>query len=337
MASDTAAGKDFGAEFTQVIVEEGAPDTAVDGLQELFETPVFNADPEAAGAVSGGGSVKIILETSQTDSDAEDRLEAAAKENGKQIGMTFDLKVKMIITSSGGTTKEKRITDTGEMLTVVLPLKDTVPENADITVLREHEGGISYLPELSGSERLSAEKEGFYIQDMRIFLRVHRFSAYSLLYSERTGDGTGDDTEVIDRNVPGTWVSIFDGGWQYRLTDGSYAKNRWCFIGNVWYYFNKDSRMQTGWIREPEDIWYYLDPLTGAMRTGMLTAPDGHRYYFYGNGMMAAGDVYHNGKLLKFNSVRPSVPTYDLSADGSWVKNDYMTELPYGAELEEQA
>ena len=41
------------------------------------------------------------------------------------------------------------------------------------------------------------------------------------------------------------------------MTGGSYAKNRWGQVNGVWYYFDGEGRMLTGW-QYVNHQWYYL-------------------------------------------------------------------------------
>ena len=55
-------------------------------------------------------------------------------------------------------------------------------------------------------------------------------------------------------------------------------------MDGVWYYFDQEGKMATGW-QEIDDSWYYLGT-SGDMQTGWQYI-GGKCYYFYGNGSMA--------------------------------------------------
>ncbi len=136
-------------------------------------------------------------------------------------------------------------------------------------------------------------------------------------------------------NIQGDFVDIPAaagtlGGTRFQLPNGNYLTNQWAYINNTWRYFDSNGYMQLNWLKDKDENWYYLDPGTGVMKTGLLLAPDGHYYYFYSNGVMAVGDVVIDGVLWHFNGTKPNQPTYTLDANGQWIKNS-NTELPYGA------
>lgn len=61
----------------------------------------------------------------------------------------------------------------------------------------------------------------------------------------------------------GTWIQPEDQIWMYEEEE-SFASG-WRQIDGVWYYFDADGIMQTGWIRDEDNqLWYYLDRQTGA-------------------------------------------------------------------------
>lgn len=112
------------------------------------------------------------------------------------------------------------------------------------------------------------------------------------------------------------WIQE-QGRWWYRYPDGSFPKDSWIFVGDVWYLFDKDGWMLTGW-QEKDGNRYFLDE-SGAMRTGWLQTGDG--WYFLNpdpNG--ALGAAYRN-QWLDYNNRR-----YRLDASGKmcegWTEAD---------------
>ena len=52
---------------------------------------------------------------------------------------------------------------------------------------------------------------------------------------------------------------ILDGNrWYYRYPDGTYLKNGWGFIGNIWYLFDANGMMLTGWQMK-NGVYYYMN------------------------------------------------------------------------------
>ena len=80
------------------------------------------------------------------------------------------------------------------------------------------------------------------------------------------------------------WKSNQSGSW-YQRTDSSYPVNQWEQIGGVWYYFNAEGYLYTGWLTTAEGKTYYLQPSNGAMVTGSQTI-DGTGYNFEDSGAL---------------------------------------------------
>lgn len=67
----------------------------------------------------------------------------------------------------------------------------------------------------------------------------------------------------------------------------------WRIIEGDWYYFNTEGAMVTGW-QKSKNIWYYLDPETGIMLTGWQKI-ENIWYYLDGNGRMQTGWLQDKG------------------------------------------
>lgn len=61
----------------------------------------------------------------------------------------------------------------------------------------------------------------------------------------------------------------------------------WCLAGGRWYWAEAGGGLASGW-RLAGGSWYWMDPLTRAMRTGLLQL-GGARYYLTASGAMATG------------------------------------------------
>ena len=104
--------------------------------------------------------------------------------------------------------------------------------------------------------------------------------------------GSDSDREDTDRNVArNAWKTKKVNGvvrWSYYDSDGRRVFNVWkqlLYKGTMfWYHFGTDGYMDTGWFKDVDGNWYYLNPVSdgtrGAMKTGWFTDPqDGHLYY----------------------------------------------------------
>ena len=63
------------------------------------------------------------------------------------------------------------------------------------------------------------------------------------------------------------------------MAAGSYISGTWQETDKGWIHVDVEGVRSTGWIHK-ESGWYYLDPITGIMKTGWLKDVDGQWYYF---------------------------------------------------------
>ena len=120
--------------------------------------------------------------------------------------------------------------------------------------------------------------------------------------------GSGSDREDTDWNVTrNAWETKNVNGvvrWRYYDSDGRRVSNAWkqlLYEGTMfWYHFGADGYMDTGWFKDADGNWYYLNPASdgtqGAMKTGWFTDPqDGHLYYLDPKtGAMVTGNVQND-------------------------------------------
>lgn len=129
----------------------------------------------------------------------------------------------------------------------------------------------------------------------------HRVTAQAVLESsspETPDDSKGDrntgsdsDREDTDRNVArNAWKTKKVNGvvrWSYYDSDGRRVFNVWkqlLYEGTMfWYHFGADGYMDTGWFKDADGNWYYLnqasDGTQGSMKTGWFKDTDGNWYY----------------------------------------------------------
>lgn len=76
------------------------------------------------------------------------------------------------------------------------------------------------------------------------------------------------------------------GNWQYvveKKEEKELVKNCWKKINNDWFHFNSDGLMDTGWYKDKDGKWYYLNKLgegtEGALRTSWYQDTNGNWYY----------------------------------------------------------
>lgn len=129
----------------------------------------------------------------------------------------------------------------------------------------------------------------------------HRVTAQAVLESsspETPDDSKGDrntgsdsDREDTDRNVTrNAWKTKKVNGvvrWRYYDSDGRRVSNAWkqlLYEGTMfWYHFGADGYMDTGWFKDADGNWYYLNPASdgtqGTMKIGWFKDTDGNWYY----------------------------------------------------------
>ena len=156
-----------------------------------------------------------------------------------------------------------------------------------------------------------------------IYASEYVTSAYQWLDPSQVSDGTGQTTEdevdgsashaTGNTNYPNGsgnakvagWVTDITGTY-FRYPGGAYAKNTWLQLNGIYYRLDEKGRRLTGWFQSPDSgLWYYLDPSTGAMKTGWLY--DGTYWYYLRpdkdgtEGRMTTGWCGINGRLYYFN------------------------------------
>lgn len=95
--------------------------------------------------------------------------------------------------------------------------------------------------------------------------------------------------------------------WWYRRADGSYTKNGWEKIDGLWYFFDSEGWMKTGWITYKSNRYYLQQKSTkdfkeGQMRTGWVQL-SGIWYWFADDGAAAKSTCKQiSGKWYAFGS-----------------------------------
>ena len=100
-------------------------------------------------------------------------------------------------------------------------------------------------------------------------------------------DSDGDTDWNVTRNA---WETKNVNGvvrWRYYGSDGRCVSNAWKQLPYketmFWYHFGADGYMDTGWFKDADRNWYYLNPVSdgtqGTMKTGWLKDADGNWYY----------------------------------------------------------
>ena len=96
----------------------------------------------------------------------------------------------------------------------------------------------------------------------------------------------GSITYTVSPYVAAGWVDLGNGDWGY-IQDGERVVSKWISVieedpynnnevGEVWYHFGADGKMQRGWISDPEAEWkiYLLDSNGRMMHSDWVNAPE---------------------------------------------------------------
>ena len=100
-------------------------------------------------------------------------------------------------------------------------------------------------------------------------------------------DSDGDTDWNVTRNAWETKNVNSVVRWRYYGSDGRCVSNAWKQLPYketmFWYHFGADGYMDTGWFKDADGNWYYLNPVSdgtqGTMKTGWLKDADGNWYY----------------------------------------------------------
>ena len=185
--------------------------------------------------------------------------------------------------------------------------------------------------------------------EMESYAEKSEWSYSDELYvdEDEVSDGTGqgqdqpgeNDTPNISNPEQVGWIKS-SGKWYFRYPDGSYLRNSWGKIGGIWYLFDTNGEMLTGWHNRnnhfyymdnsgamrtgwlfDKNIWYYLNP-DGAMHTGWLTV-DGKTYFMNESGAMQTGWKEVGGQYYYFypdghKAVNEVISGFYVDVNGIW-------------------
>lgn len=119
-----------------------------------------------------------------------------------------------------------------------------------------------------------------------------------------------------------SWEQIGD-NWRYKDTDGSYIMNRWLKDPNgLWYHFDDNGLMQTGWIIVDDGTYYLYN--NGAMASATILSIDGSGYEFDISGRLLPNDSSDPTRLELPEDMKEGTKLSGLAdsvADDDWPLN----------------
>ena len=103
-------------------------------------------------------------------------------------------------------------------------------------------------------------------------------------------------------------------GWRLKNPDQTWATSSWKEVNGLWYHFNEEGYMQTGWYTDIDGNKYYLLPADGSTQGSMVIGwqmIESKWYYF---NIESDGT---KGRLL-YNTVTPD--GYHVNEKGEWIE-----------------
>lgn len=144
--------------------------------------------------------------------------------------------------------------------------------------------------------------------------KTDRYTITVIPPQNTSASSSGSDDSTSDIGIiRGTWIQTENGIWMFCQTNGIYLKSRWGMIDGLWYYFDGDGRMLTGW-QNLGSQWYYLckkedEGVKAGMKEGAM-AIGWHFdsfyqkwFYFDKSGGMVTGWCEIDGKWYYLNPV----------------------------------
>ena len=109
-----------------------------------------------------------------------------------------------------------------------------------------------------------------------------------------SNSSTSTSTDIL---ATSSWM-YSNGRWWYKHANGSYTTKAWEKIDGVWYYFDDEGWMKTGWVKDGK--WYYLSE-SGSMMTGWAQI-NNTWYHLNDSGAMDTGWSKVSGKWYYLDS-----------------------------------
>ncbi len=176
---------------TSVKVKNGAPDVCVDGLDKVYQTTAYQEAVKEDPTDLMQSEVRLTASRSKNPSNL---IKQALPEN-EEVTRYMEFTTDLYLSWSSGDTKVVPLSDTGTLLLVAVPLKNSEKGKTGYQVYRSHiEDGtevVETLPQLSEAERNAPEKEGFYMDADYAYIYCQKFSTYAIAYDkENAGEVT---------------------------------------------------------------------------------------------------------------------------------------------------
>lgn len=100
--------------------------------------------------------------------------------------------------------------------------------------------------------------------------------------------------------------------WRCKNQNGEYVTNRWLQDGGLWYYFDENSNMKTGWLTLDDGTYYLYD--NGAMAVSAELSLGGLGYTFDASGRMVPNDPNDPCRIPLPDDMKEGVQTGMMSS-----------------------
>ena len=118
-----------------------------------------------------------------------------------------------------------------------------------------------------------------------------------------------------------------DGSRYYLNPKTGRRQTGWLCLDGVWYYFDKNAKMVTGWCLCNDGYWYYFDKDTGAIHRGWLQYGN-YRYYLReDNARVQTGWKKIDGNWYYFWDSGKMATAWAYCSDGAWYYFDKETGI----------
>ena len=172
------------------IKDDQTPPVVVEGLDTLYEDDTIYTQ-EDQQIEQNGGSVKIELSVQLKTDITKDETKIEKIATDKTIGVYLDLSLFKTVTMAGeenGTTTT--ISRLNDLLTIVVPIPDTIKGKKGIAMYRVHDGVAAIIP--IGKDN-AVDGEYCTVDADSITLFVRNFSTYAIGYDNKTTDSNVDN------------------------------------------------------------------------------------------------------------------------------------------------
>lgn len=200
---------------TEVCFAEEKYRMAIEGLDRLFGISVIREQVNAALRDGGSCTIRFDIQDPKDEAGVA-KVNDYVKATGHKVSRIFDFTVAAYICSVDGSETIVPISDTEELLLVVLPLEEDEKGKANYYVYRSHiwENGdeiVELLPKLTDDEKLEPTGEGYYVEGDFVYIWASKYSLYALAYDDVTNNITSD-IETEESNTGLTWLIILLAG-----------------------------------------------------------------------------------------------------------------------------